>query len=142
MMRIAFYKGSGAVFDKLIRWWTKSAYSHCEFVFSDGAFFSASPRDGGTRFKFIAQDEQWDFVDLPFSTMDELRIRNFCDSENGCNYDWIGIALTQVLPLSFESPWWWFCSEVLVAGLQEIGYFPLLTPSKIDPGQLYRLAKK
>ena len=55
-MRVAFYKGEGNFFDKLIRWWTKSSYSHCELIFSDGIFFSADPRDGGVRYKNIVPD--------------------------------------------------------------------------------------
>ena len=137
-MRIAFYKAPGTWFDTVIRWWTRSPYSHCELVFSNGLWFSSSPRDGGTRFKNIDADpDTWDFIEIPLSQVQEQTVYEFCLAEDGCRYDWIGILFTQVIPLSFYNPWWWFCSEVCVAALQQVGMLADLIPHEINPKGLY-----
>ena len=48
-VRLAFYKGEGDWVDKLVRWWTKSQYSHVEVV--GNMWVSSSPRDGGVNAK-------------------------------------------------------------------------------------------
>lgn len=47
-VRLAFYKGEGDWVDKVVRWWTKSQYSHVEVIVGD-TWYSSSPRDGGVR---------------------------------------------------------------------------------------------
>ena len=76
-MKVALYKGkrggSAGAFDASVRWWTRGPYSHVELVFSDGMSASASPRDGGVRFKRIDfKPEHWDFIDL---SVDEEHLR-------------------------------------------------------------------
>ena len=47
-----FYKAKyGDWVDKIVSWHTKSPYSHCELVFSNGEFLSSSKRDGGVSIK-------------------------------------------------------------------------------------------
>lgn len=141
-MQIAFYKAEGKIFDKLIRWWTGGRYSHCELVFSDGVFFSSSPRDGGVRYKTIQKDlGKWDFVGIRVDKFDENVLRRWCDSKVGRSYDWLGIALTQALPLGMEDPERYFCSEIIVDALQHIGRFKGFTPSEVTPQKLYNITK-
>ena len=47
-VQLALYKGRGTLFNALIRWWTRSPYSHCELVIN-GTCYSSSIRDGGVR---------------------------------------------------------------------------------------------
>jgi hypothetical protein len=139
-VRVALYKAPGTWFDKVVRWWTRSQYSHCELVFSNGLWFSSSPRDGGCRFKSITPaDGAWDFIEISLTPEQERAVYDFCLREDGCWYDWIGIIFTQVLPLSFENPWWWFCSEICVAALQRAGLLAGVTAFHVDPGQLAQL---
>ena len=42
LIYLALYKGRGTLFNRLIRLWTRSKYSHCELVLSDGRWLSAS----------------------------------------------------------------------------------------------------
>ena len=35
-IKVAFYKGTGDLFNKIVRWWTKSPYSHAELILPDG----------------------------------------------------------------------------------------------------------
>lgn len=120
-MRLAFYKANGTFYDGLIRFVTHGPYSHCELVFSDGRWFSSSPRDGGVRFKYIQpKPDAWDYFEIPINPSQELEMYMFCQSQVGCGYDWVGVARF-VLPVLQPSKRRWFCSEICVAALQRVG---------------------
>lgn len=141
-MKVAFFKGPGTILDKLIRRVTRSPYSHCELLFSDGLLsengwmFGAMPGEG-TRFKQATlKPAEWIFVDLPVTRPQELLALYFCRAENKCGYDYPGV-FRYLLPLFTESKEKWFCSEVCTAALQAAGLPLLLTPSRVHPGRLY-----
>lgn len=134
-MKVAFYKAPGTIWDKLIRWWTWGPYSHTELVFSDGMWFSSSPRDGGVRFKqIIACSNSWDFVTV--STNEQI-VRNWCNQQSGA-YDWFGV-LRFVFPFLHPSPHHWFCSEICLTALQQVGLLKGMQPSAISPNRFYKL---
>lgn len=117
-MKIALYKGRGRIFNKLISWWTRGPYSHCELIFSDGLSASSSFLDKGVRFKninYAAHPENWDFIELDKS-FDELFARQFFLDRVGLGYDVQGI-----LGFVFRrvSHWKkkWFCDEIVLASL-------------------------
>lgn len=129
MIRVAFYKARGNLFDRLIRLWTGSPYSHCELVLG-ARWITSSPRDGGVREAQIEPDPQtWDFLDVPEA--DPERIEALFQAERGAGYDWLGIAFSQVLPLGLESRRRWFCSEFCA---QALG---LAHPARWSPGGLF-----
>jgi len=49
VIRLTLYKAPGDTYDRFIRLWTRSPYSHCELVLPDGRFVTSSPQDGGVR---------------------------------------------------------------------------------------------
>lgn len=138
-MKIAFYKGSGDYIDAMIRWWTKSPYSHSEIVFSDGMWFSASYRDDGVRFKKIEpKDGNWDYVTLD---ADESAVRSWCQRQHG-GYDFVAIMLLVAkVPMIRPDRKRWFCSEICTAALRKVGLVVDCKPAKVTPGQLYSLVK-
>jgi hypothetical protein len=148
-MKIAFYKKRGTIVDKTIRWWTRpqkwkifsrSKYSHTEIVFSDGIFFSSSGRDGGVRFKEIEPSQtDWDFIEVPMKSDDEEKVRQFCKLQNGKKYDWRAIFFSQFLELNRENSRRWFCSEICLRALQEVGFFTDEKASEFSPQELYEL---
>jgi hypothetical protein len=142
-MMVAFFKGPGFV-SRLIKIWTRSKYSHCELVFDDGRRFSADTEmPMHTRFSTEAMtSKNWDFVHIPMSQADENKIKGFCFEEIGCRYDWTGIFLSQFIRLGYQSKTKWFCSEVCVAGLQQIGLLPGIKPNRVSPGKLFKLINK
>ena len=77
-IKVAFYKGSGDLFNKFVRWWTKSPYSHAELILPDGitwiriAPFSSSKLCAIKREKWEAKN--WDFVSIKV-TQDQLATR-------------------------------------------------------------------
>lgn len=141
MVRLAFYKHKGNLFDALIRFWTRGPYSHVELVFSDGEWFSASPREKTARFKRITpKSGHWDFVDLPMSAELEALIRQWCrDKALGHKYDWLGIVCTQIMPFGWQDKTRWFCSEVCLAALQWVGLYGDKKPHWVHPNGLHKI---
>ena len=93
-MRVALYKstrpGIQGVSNRLIRWWTRSIYSHCELVFSGGMAASSSFIDGGVRFKRINfNPEHWDFIGVDG---DEASALQWFTEREDAKYDVFGIA--------------------------------------------------
>ena len=69
-MKAAFYRGTrpgiAGIYNRLVRWWTRSEFSHVELVLSTGRAWSASFADGGVRNKLIDFDTaNWILIDLP-----------------------------------------------------------------------------
>jgi hypothetical protein len=124
-MKIAFYKGTHAgltgVFNRLVRWWTRGPYSHCEVVFSErdasGAALcaSSSKMDGGVRLKFIAlKPENWDIWEVP--SADEAAVKAWFDEHVGCKYDVLGLV-GFVWRRTEDDRSKFFCSEACAAAL-------------------------
>lgn len=118
-MRAAFYTGTRAgmagIYNRLVRFYDKGKYSHCELEFSDGMSASASYMDGGIRFKRIDYDpKKWDFIVL--SPEMEPAARAWFAARDGRAYDLLGNLrfLIGPLPLSRDK---WFCSSALAGAL-------------------------
>lgn len=146
---IAFYKGDGDFKDafgrllgrlqfRVIRASTRSIYTHCELVRSDGrpdpavptASISASGRDGGVREKAIAFDaDRWDFVGVPWAPHDawDRAARHL-----GKPYDYKAMWLSHLFAFNRDDPGAWFCSELCAYALR------LKMPHALSPGALYR----
>ena len=136
-IELAFYRGEGRLFDRLIRWWTESEYSHCEIVLSrkgdEAVLFSASPRDGGVRrCERTLVPERWDVVRFK-CRLPPLDLALLMREEDGAKYDWLGIIWSQVFARGWQSRKRWFCSEICghAAGIPE--------PHRYSPEGLRRL---
>ena len=114
-MKVAFHKGGQRMGDKLIKWWDAGPYSHCEVVFDDGLWASASLMDGAkVRGKRINPTPgSWDYLDLPGS---ELAARNFFARTEGTGYDLLGLARFVIAPCRGAGDRYW-CSEWVAEAL-------------------------
>jgi hypothetical protein len=139
-MKLLFYvAAAGDISDKTVAWATWGRYSHVELQFSDDMCFSASWRDGGTRFKQITIDPtHWDILDVPTTPEQEAVIRNFCAERIGVPYDWIG-AVSVLLPINLQDPVKWYCSEICAAALRSC---VMRFPEKLSPSRMYKLTVK
>ena len=129
-VRLAFYKGEGNWVDKVVRWWTKSQYSHVEVVVGD-MWYSSSPRDGGVR-SMRMEDynaEHWDIIGYPGVSASD--VFDLFRKTKGSKYDFIGILFSQVLPIGLHSSTKWYCSEWAA----ELKY----NNTNISPQELYEL---
>ncbi len=142
MMQLAFYKGARpgwhGVCNRLIRWWTRSPYSHVELVFSDGMSASSSAEDGGVRLKKIDFDPaNWDFVPLSrgwSSAWSEQQCRGWFIRHQRQKYDYRGLVRCVVPPaFNRDTPKKWFCSESVVAA------FGFATPWRFKPCDVYAI---
>lgn len=142
MAAIAFYKGKGNLVDRLIRFVTRSEYSHCEFLFDPTATltgkvearpcWSSSARDGGVRLKKMKLDpNRWDIVPIEFEFGSNVAKVIF-EAEEGRSYDYLGIVLSQFFNLGRHDRNRWFCSEICA---HAIGF---LEPQTFSPGALKR----
>lgn len=114
-VKLALYKGKGLIGNALIRWWTGSAYSHCELVV-DGVAYSSSIRDGGVRAKAIEFDDaHWDVIALPDCFA--WKIEAHYAATRGTPYGWRDLLTSQVLNTACDESGAAFCSEWCAAAL-------------------------
>ena len=128
----AFYKGTrpglAGIYSRVVRWWTKSDYSHVELVLSTGRAWSSSFEDGGVRSKLIDFDPaRWDLVDLP-PALERAAVVWF-EAHLGAGYDLVGNLQFVVSPIP-HSRRRWFCSEAVAAALG------IPDPWRYSPGTL------
>ncbi len=130
MVKLAFYKGEGDWVDKVVRWWTKSQYSHVEVVVGD-TWYSSSPRDGGVRSMQLEDynAEHWAILGYPGVSASD--VFDLFRKTKGSKYDFIGILFSQVLPIGLNSITKWYCSEWAA----ELKY----DNTNISPQELYEL---
>ncbi|WP_312488698.1 hypothetical protein [Massilia timonae] len=118
-MRAAFYKGTrpglAGIYNRLVRWWTRSEFSHVELVLSTGDAWSASFADGGVRNKPIDVDTaNWVVIDLPAGL--EQSAEAWFRAHRGAKYDLLGNLQFVLAPIP-HSKSSWFCSEAVAAAL-------------------------
>lgn len=129
----------------LIRLWTWSKVSHCEFVFSDGMIITPAMECG----RVIATKGKkytWEYhYNLPLEK--ETELRNWAEKELGKPYDYTALAPLNVLIPRSKKQWKedhiWMCSEFCAMGLEVIGLkFFDDTHKKITPGDLMKKFEK
>ena len=115
MVQLALYKGKGLIGNALIRWWTRSPYSHCELVV-DGVAYSSSLMDKGVRSKVIDfKPEHWDMVRLP-EPLSKRVIDHFAVTR-GQRYSWLDLIRSQIFNGNADEDGASFCSEWCAAAL-------------------------
>ena len=96
-VKVAFYKAKGNWQNRIVRWWTKSPYSHAELVMPDNyTWISISPFLTGEVAKRTKTDfdlDKWDFVSLEVDETQKEIILDFFEETKECKYDWIGMIL-------------------------------------------------
>jgi len=131
-MKVAFHKGGNMIGDKLVKWWDAGPYSHCEVVFSNGLWASASFMDDmKVRGKFINPGENtWDYLTLPAHY--EEPARKFFNATEGVKYDLFGQVRFVLAPLRGQGDKYW-CSEWVAEALG------LKEPWRYGPNGLYNV---
>ncbi|WP_064590500.1 hypothetical protein, partial [Streptobacillus moniliformis] len=104
---IAFYKDNYKWWSRLIKWFTKGKYSHCE-LYIDNYLIGISTEQR-VRIKENALNlKKWDIFELRGVT--EKDVMTFYEKTKGKKYDWKGILLTQVFNLRRHSKDKYTCS--------------------------------
>jgi len=110
----------------LIRLFTWSRVSHCEFEFSDGIQVVAAMESA----KVIAtrnRKYRWEYYyQLDITHEQERILRDWCKEELGKPYDYTALAPFNVLIPRTKKFWkdhkQWMCSEFCAMGLEKIGF--------------------
>jgi hypothetical protein len=135
-MKVAFFKGIhpgvNGIYSRGVRLLTKSIYSHCEIIFSNGISASSSFIDGGVRFTSMVEynDKDWDYIELPDSF--EANAWQWFVEHDDEGYDLLG-NLHFIFTVVGDDKYKWFCSEAIGAALG------LENPWRFDPGSLYQV---
>jgi len=118
-LKAAFYRGTrpglAGIYNRLVRGWTRSEFSHVELVLSTGDAWSASFADGGVRNKPIDVDTaNWVVIDLPAGL--EQSAEAWFRAHRGAKYDLLGNLQFVLAPIP-QTQGRWFCSEAVAAAL-------------------------
>lgn len=115
MLYLALYRGRGKPGNALVRWWTRSEYSHCELVVDD-VWYSSSVMDGGVRSKLIELNpKHWDIMVLPESF--GPRVLEHFEATKGQRYGWLDLIRSQLFNWNRDEKDVSFCSEWCAAAL-------------------------
>ena len=115
MIYLALYKGNGLIGNALVRWWTRSPYSHCELVV-DSVCYSSSLMDRGVRSKAInLKPEHWDLIPLPGHLRNPI-LQHF-QLTQGERYSWRDLIRSKVFNANADEDGAAFCSEWCAAAL-------------------------
>ena len=125
---LAFYKGGDRLIHKIIRWWTKSKYSHVELILPDNiTWITISPFVNSkvtNRIKINKpSSKDWDYIELPFSHRPAVRewqvlqLYKFLEDTQFSKYDWTGMILSQIGPFIIKNKNKWYCSEWIAYAL-------------------------
>jgi len=149
-IKVAFYKGKGNYLNGIVRWWTKSVYSHAELVLPDGiTWMGISPflkSKVDSRKKLIINYTDWDFITLDITQEQVDIIMEFFEDTKGHRYDWVGMLLSQFLPCKIKHKKRWYCSEWIAYALRIACVFDwriikIYDRKDLSPAILYDLVK-
>ena len=130
---LALYKGKGNWVNSLIRWKTKSKYSHCEIVI-DGWMYSSTVGDGGVRCKIASlPEDRWDIIQINFNNGESV-LKHYSDT-NGRPYGWLDLIKGQIFKTNPSDSKGDFCSEWCAAALG------LPNPKQYSPKDLLEIVK-
>lgn len=149
-IKVAFYKGKGDYLNGIVRWWTKSIYSHAELVLPDGiTWIGISPflkSKVASRKKLIINYVDWDFITLDVTQEQVDIIMEFFEDTEGHGYDWVGMLLSQFLPCKIKHKRRWYCSEWIAYALRiacvfEWRIIKIYDRKDLSPAVLHELVK-
>lgn len=117
-MKVAFYKGRKRLFNRVVSWWLRGPYSHCELVIGeqDGLSVCASSSfmDEGVRIKHMTLDqEHWDLIEVGG---EPIKAQFWLMQHYDQPYDVIGLA-GFIFRRVRQNNGKWFCSEAVASML-------------------------
>lgn len=134
---IRAYKGKSLI-GLLIRWQTRSPYSHIALQFGD--MIVESHANTGVVSRYVqAGDEVADVFSVEVTEDSYRRMLEWCLSHVGDKYDWLAI-LRFISRKRCWSDVKWFCSELAYAAFQHVGINLLVRTEawEVSPGMLVR----
>jgi uncharacterized protein YycO len=135
--KILLFRGRG-FFSQLIRWQTRSRYSHAAFLLPDGRVLEAW--HSGVRIAALRSWRDIEAFDVQAADAHQwAAVMTFARAQVGRGYDFRGVLrfLSRRRQPHDEQ---WFCSELVFAALQHAGVDLLrdTDPAEVSPGMLAR----
>ena len=148
-IKVAFYRGHGDIVNKIVRWWTKSPYSHAELIMPDGVtWIGISPKGSKltSQIRGTYIPTEWDFLELEVTTEQIEVIKEFFTATENCLYDWTGMILSQFLPFHIKRKGKWYCSEWIAYALRiscviDWRLIKIYDRADLSPAVLYKIIK-
>lgn len=149
-IKVAFYRGHGNTVNRIVRWWTKSPYSHAELIMPDGVtWIGISPKGSRltSRIRETYIPTEWDFIELEVTTEQIAVIKEFFSATENCLYDWTGMILSQFLPFHIKRKGKWYCSEWIAYALRiaciiDWKIIKIYSRKDLSPGVLYAIVQR
>lgn len=138
-MYIVFYKDNFKWWSRLIKWWTNSNYSHCEFY--DGEYLIGISNEQKVRMKKQPLNEKkWDIFELNVDI--KTTIHNFYIETQGSKYDWLGILLSNIFNFHRHNKDKYTCSEWVSTIIdRELNIIVPKNYYQITPQDIYEILK-
>jgi hypothetical protein len=152
-IKLAFKKDSNGIMSRLIKWWTKSQYSHVEVIvpgrdgnYRSGFWLSANTKKGVRKKPLILplNHKAWDFLEVEVPEENYEKVMERIDEITKYKYATKDLFLVQVLRLDkMESRKRMFCSESVcevLRAFEERKISKLHIPCvNFSPEDLYRI---
>src|SRR5688572_7314948 len=135
--RVLLFKGRGLL-NALIRWQTRSCYSHAALLLPDKRTIIEAWPEGGVQEKVVNDWANIDIFDVPMMSKEKWRVaEEFARKQVGKQYDFLAIIRfvdRAKMPRNNK----WFCSELVFEALEHAGVTLLFNiPSwAVAPGHL------
>ena len=156
-IQVAFFRGGEGWLHKIIRWWTKSPYSHAELIMPDGkTWVSISPfltSRVAARIKHkVENPDNWEYLTFELSWREPVQkyqldqLYKFIDMTQGSKYDWTGMIMSQICPYLIKRRNKWYCSEWIAHALVNSRILmwddlQLYDTPDLSPGKLYNILR-
>ena len=124
---------------EVIKFFTGSKYDHVELIIKD-KWISSSPKQGGVKIKPLKPlKESYDYFDIEVDGRRLKRVMNFIYSQEGTDYDYLGVFFVWVNRIQSEDKW--FCSEIVSEIMKKfrVEGFRDVIPNTQTPEDIYRI---
>jgi len=158
VIKVVFYKGSGGLLHKIVRWWTKSKYSHAELIMPDNeTWISISPflssRVACRKIEHEINEDDWDTLTFNLSFREPVKVyqieqlTKFINKTKGMKYDWFGMIISNFSPFLIKHRYKWYCSEWIAHALVNSRVIMwddmcIYSTPNLSPGKLYDILEK
>lgn len=136
---VVFYKDNYKWWSRLIKWFTKGKYSHCEF-YIDGCLTGISNDQRVRKLKQPLNCDKWDIYKLKVDI--RHAINGFYESTKGCKYDWQGVLWSCIFNRKKHDYEKYTCSEWVLNVVDNATHImPLKNYIMYSPYEVYQILK-
>lgn len=152
---VAFFAGENDRWDRIVRWWTGSKFTHTELVMPDAVSWIGISPFTGTGISLKKRNSitpethmsgKWKYLAFDCTSAQVERLRDFFARTRGCSYDWFGMIASQLTPWRIKTPGKWYCSEwvahaLTFAGIIDSDKFSAIDRKDLSPGTIWDMLR-